>query len=343
MTTAATPVWDWRALPKASLHEHLDGGLRPSTLIELARARGMRLPHEEPRALAQWMADNANSGSLVRYLEGFALTVQAMATAAACERVARELVQDMRADGCVLGEVRFAPQLFEPWGLAAEAAVEAVLEGLRGGGLPCGLIVCAMRQDPPERTLRAAQVAARYRDQGVVGFDLAGPELGYPPSLHAEALRCAQAAGLALTLHAGEADAGWRVLQAAAYGAQRVGHGVRITDDAAWMEEAKRLGVHFEVCPSSNVHTGAAPSVAEHPVRAMWAAGLHVSISPDNRLMSATTLSDELRLLHEQAGLSVRDLAHMQRCAIEASFLPESSRRTALEQWQVWAQAHGLL
>lgn len=342
MTTATTPAWDWRSLPKASLHEHLDGGLRPTTLIELASARGVRLPHSEPDALARWMADNANSGSLVRYLEGFALTVQAMASAAACERVARELAQDMRADGCVLGEVRFAPQLFEPWGLRPEAAVEAVLQGLHDSGLPCGLIVCGMRQDPPQRTLRAAQLAARYRDRGVVGFDLAGPEAGYPPSVHVEALRCAQAAGLAVTLHAGEADAGWRVLQAAAYGARRVGHGVRIVDDPAWMAEAKQLQVHFEVCPSSNVHTGAARSIADHPVRAMWSAGLHVSIAPDNRLMSATTLSDELRHLHEQAGLSVRDLAQMQRCAIEASFLPEATRSAALAQWQAWVQAHGL-
>lgn len=337
-----TQTPDWQALPKALLHEHLDGGLRPQTLLELGRARGLGLPAADAATLAAWMQANADSGSLVRYLQGFALTVEAMASEAACERVAFEAAEDARLDGCVLAEFRMAPLLLEPFGLAPEAVIESVLAGLARSGLDCGLIVCAMRTDTPASSLRAARIAARYRDHGVIGFDLAGAEFGYPPGIHAEACRAALEGGLGLTCHAGEADAGSRVLEAAALGAVRIGHGVNImrADDPAegerWLEHARRLGLHFEVCPSSNVHTGAAASLAEHPIRRMLAAGLSVSCSTDNRLMSGVSLSEEFRRLHAHLGLPRAEAAQLMRNAVAASFLPAAARQRAMRAMQAW-------
>ena len=328
----------WKALPKALLHEHLDGGVRPDTLLELCRARNLSVPAETAEALADWMHANAYSGSLERYLRGFALTVEAMASPAACERVAFEAAEDARLDGCVLAEFRMAPLLLEPYGVAGEAVVEALLSGLRKSALPSGLIVCAMRTDAPDETSRAATLAARFRDAGVIGFDLAGAERGYPPAAHAAAFALARDAGLGLTCHAGEADIGARVLEAAALGATRIGHGVHImqgsaSDNARWIGEARERGLHFEVCPSSNVHTGAFASLAQHPIRAMVEAGLSVSCSTDNRLMSGVTLSDELEAIHAQPGLSLVQLAQLMRAAVAASFLPAATRDAAMQRW----------
>ncbi|MEN3109720.1 adenosine deaminase [Uliginosibacterium paludis] len=336
---------DWQGLPKVLLHEHLDGGLRPQTLLELCTAQGIPLPAPDAPALAAWMQANADSGSLVRYLQGFALTVNAIATLDACERVAFEAAEDARLDGCVLAEFRMAPLLLEPFGLAPEAVIEAVCAGLARSSLESGLIVCAMRTDSAESSLRAARIAGGYQGQGVVGFDLAGAEFGYPPGLHASALKLAGEAGLGLTCHAGEADAGIRVLEAAALGATRIGHGVNImkapspTEGEAWLEEARRLGLHFEVCPSSNVHTGAAPSLAAHPILAMLRAGLSVSCSTDNRLMSGVTLSDEFRRLHEHLGLEADEASQLMLNAAKASFLPADSRERAGRAIASWRNA----
>ena len=332
----------FQSLPKALLHEHLDGGLRPATLLELARARGLTVPTDSPDALADWMHGNANSGSLERYLQGFALTVAAMATPQACERVAFEAAEDARLDGCVLAEFRMAPLLLEPFSLAGEAVVEALVAGLRRSALPSGLIVCAMRTDSPAETLRAAELAARFSGHGVIGFDLAGAERGFPPAEHAAAFNRARDAGLGLTCHAGEADAGSRVLEAAALGATRIGHGVHImsgatpAETAAWVDAARALGLHFEVCPSSNVHTGAFPSLAAHPIRAMVEAGLSVSCSTDNRLMSGVTLSGELAAIHAAPGLSTAQLAGLMRNAVAASFLPADVRDAAMREMDRW-------
>lgn len=336
---------DWQDLPKVLLHEHLDGGLRPQTLLELCAARGIALPAPDAPALAAWMQANADSGSLVRYLQGFALTVNAMATLEACERVAFEAAEDARLDGCVLAEFRMAPLLLEPFGLAPEAVIEAVCAGLARSRLDCGLIVCAMRTDSAESSQRAARVAGSYRDKGVVGFDLAGAEFGYPPELHASAMKLAGEAGLGLTCHAGEADAGNRVLEAAALGATRIGHGVNImkapslAEGEAWLEEARRLGLHFEVCPSSNVHTGAAPSLEAHPILAMLRAGLSVSCSTDNRLMSGVTLSEEFRRLEAHLGLSRSEATALMRNGAQASFLPSDARVRALDAIGKWEKS----
>jgi adenosine deaminase len=321
---------DWTALPKVLLHEHLDGGLRAATLLELCRARGLQPPADTPGALAAWMAANAHSGSLERYLQGFALTVAAMASLEACERVAFEAAEDARADGCVLAEFRIAPLLLEAFDLRGEAVVEALLAGLARCALPCGLIVCAMRTDDPAHTERSAALAARYAGSGVVGFDLAGAERGFPSSAHARAFTRARDAGLGLTCHAGEAGVGARVLEAAALGATRIGHGIHIVDDDANLQRARELGLHFEVCPSSNVHTGAAASLATHPLRRMLDAGLKTSISTDNRLISSVTPSEELHFAHMYMDLGLAPLRDMQADAVRASFMPAADRAAAL-------------
>jgi adenosine deaminase len=347
MTTADTNLRPSPAQPTVLLHDHLDGGLRPATLLELCRERGIHVPAEDAAGLAAWVQANANSGSLERYLQGFGLTVAAMASVEACERVAFEAAEDARLDGCVLAEFRMAPLLLEPYGLSGEAVVEALVSGLRKSTLPSGLIVCAMRTDAPALTLKAAQLAAKYRDQGVIGFDLAGAELGFPPLPHLEAFKVARDAGLGITCHAGEADVGSRVLDAAAAGATRIGHGVHIMNAAnvaeqqAWLDEARRLELHFEVCPTSNVHTGIAPKLAAHPLRAMLEAGLSVSVSTDNRLMSGVTLSGELAAVQRQCGIRATQITQMMREAARVSFLPPSVRTQALAAIDHWATANG--
>lgn len=348
MPDAVLTETQWKALPKVLLHEHLDGGLRPQTLLALCQQRNVPIPANTAAELAAWLLANSNSGSLERYLTGFGLTIAAMASELACERVAFEAAEDALADGCVLAEFRIAPLLLEAHGMSGEAVVEALLRGLKRSSLPCGLIVCAMRTDAPNITAKSASLAARYSSKGVIGFDLAGAERGFPPTPHREAINIARDAGLGITLHAGEADEGSRVLEAAALGATRIGHGVHIMNapDAAqqraWIDEARQLGLHFEVCPTSNVHTGIAPSVAAHPVRAMVEAGLSVSVSTDNRLMSGVTLSGELSVVHAQNGVSLARIEHMMRDAARASFLPSTARNAALFALDEWKHFSGV-
>jgi adenosine deaminase len=334
-----------RSLPKVLLHEHLDGGLRVPTLHALLRARGLPSPADDAQSLARWFDAHAHAGSLEQYLAGFGLTVSAMASPAAMEQVAFEAAEDALADACVLAEFRIAPLLFEPFGVAPEAAVEALLAGLRRSRLPSGLIVCAMREQPPATSERAARLALRYRDQGVLGFDLAGPEFGFPPGLHAAALKQVRDAGLGLTLHAGEADAALRVLEAAELGATRIGHGVRLAEalapggDRALFDRVLQHGVHLEVCPTSNVHTGAYASLAAHPIADLWRAGVGLSFHTDNRLMSATTMGSEAEALVRECGLAPADLAAMSLAAADASFLPADVRERARGAVLAWAAA----
>ena len=334
-----------RALPKVVLHEHLDGGLRVGTLLELLHRRGMHPVADDEPALAAWFDANAHAGSLEKYLEGFALTVEAMSDPVAMERVAFEAAEDARADGAVLAEFRIAPLLFESHGVPGDAAVEALLAGLARSSLPTGLIVCAMRHLPPSETLRAAQLALRWQGRGVVAFDLAGAERGHPPSEHAEALRLVREAGLGITLHAGEADVAERVVEAARLGATRIGHGVHLVDALAdparraLLDEVIARGVHLEVCPTSNVHTGAAASVATHPITALWRAGVSLSYHTDNRLMSCITHSSEAAALLRETTLTRADLLEMARQAAGHSFLPAADRQRALAAIKVSVQA----
>ena len=337
-----------RSLPKVLLHEHLDGGLRVPTLLALLAERGLPSPAPDAARLSEWFDARAHAGSLTEYLRGFALTVAAMASPAALERVAFEAAEDAREDGCVLGEFRIAPLLFEVHGLRGEAVVEALLAGLARSALPSGLIVCAMRHLPVQETVRAARLALAYRAQGVVGFDLAGAELGHPPSDHLAALDLCRDAGLPLTLHAGEADTAERVVEAVRLGARRIGHGVRLADalgDAArsaLVDEVREAGVHLEVCPTSNVHTGAAASLTRHPITALWHAGVSLSFHTDNRLMSRLSHSAEALALLRQTSLVPADLYAMSGAALEHSFLDAPARACAKQALQRRGEALGL-
>ena len=341
-------------LPKVLLHEHLDGGLRVATLLALLRARGITPPADDEATLAAWFDARAHAGSLEEYLRGFALTVAAMATPDALARVAFEAAEDARADGCVLAEFRIAPLLFEAHGVAGDVAVAALLRGLSQSALPSGLIVCAMRHESDAQIVRAADLALRFHGQPalpgqarVVGFDLAGPEAGWPATRHAVLLARVRAAGLGLTLHAGEADAGQRVLDAARLGAQRVGHGVRLADlltdagAAGAVAELRARNIHLEICPTSNLHTGAAASLALHPIHALWRAGLSLSFHTDNQLMSRISHSSEAARL-VQAGFSWADLLQMGLDAAAASFLAPAARADARQTLLDWARAEGL-
>lgn len=336
------------ALPKVLLHEHLDGSLRVATLFELLQARGLPLPASDVPDLAKWFNDRAHAGSLTDYLRGFALTVEAMAAPAAMERVAFEAAEDALADGCVLGEFRIAPLLFESHGLPGEAVVEALLAGLARSALPSGLIVCAMRHLPAQETERAARLALRYQGRGVLAFDLAGAEAGHPPSDHDRALALCRDAGLPLTLHAGEADVAERVVEAVRLGAQRIGHGVRLADALgdpkrqALVDEVRAAGAHLEVCPTSNVHTGAAASIAAHPITALWQAGVSLSFHTDNRLMSGITHSGEAAALLQHTSLTATDLLQMGLEAARHSFLDRAIQDEAQGQLRRWATQAGL-
>jgi adenosine deaminase len=338
-----------RSMPKVLLHEHLDGSLRVPTLLELLHARGLRAPADDAAGLARWFDARAHAGSLTDYLQGFALTVAAMASPEALERVAFEAAEDSLADGCVLAEFRIAPLLFEAHGLGGEASVEALLAGLARSALPSGLIVCSMRDLPESETLRAVRLALRYQGRGVIAFDLAGAEAGHPPGQHALALALCRDAGLPLTLHAGEADAAERVVEAARLGARRIGHGVRLVDALndprchGLVEEVRARGVHLEVCPTSNVHTGAAVSIAEHPITALWRAGLSLSFHTDNRLMSRITHSSEALALLQHTPLTPEDLVRMGLQAARHSFLDGALRDTASARLHAWAAGQDLV
>ena len=336
------------AVPKVLLHEHLDGGLRVATLFELMQAAGIASPARDVPDLASWFDANAHAGSLTKYLEGFALTVAAMATPEAMSRVAFEAAQDAQRDGAVLAEFRIAPLLFEPHGVSGDVTVEALIAGLRRSALPSGLIVCAMRHLPPEETVRAVELAIRFVGRGVVGFDLAGPEHGHPPAGHDRALAMAREAGLPLTLHAGEADVAERVVEAGRLGARRIGHGVRLADAfgdptrAHLVDEVRAMGLHLEVCPTSNVHTGAAASVATHPITALWRAGVSLSYHTDNRLMSCITQVGEAAALLRYTTLTEADLLAMALQAARASFLDASARAAGEATIRAYAGRQGL-
>ena len=326
--------------------------MRPATLLAWCRRRGIEPPAATPEALHAWFEANAMAGSLERYLEGFGLTVAAMADLDALAQVAFEAAEDARAEGCVLAEFRVAPVLWEmpPFGLAGEAVMEALLAGLSRSALPCGLIVCALRHHEAPWVARSAELALRHRwggpqhtagEAAVVGFDLAGPEAGFPATQHAAVLQRLNAGGLPLTLHAGEADEALRVVEAVDLGARRIGHGVRLADvigtpQEALLQRVKAAGVHLEVCPTSNVQTGAAASIERHPIRALWDAGVSLSFHPDNRLISVVDQSLEAARLVEHAGFRWEDLRRMGQLAAAASFLPDTLRQPALAALAAW-------
>ena len=330
-----------RRAPKVLLHDHLDGGLRPSTVIQLARELGYeRLPTTDPAQLASFFTAGADRKSLELYLEGFDHTVAVMQTRDALTQVASECAEDLAADGVVYAEVRYAPELSTRAGLTLDEVVEAILEGFRHGsagrGIELGFIVTAMRQFA--RSVEIAELAIRHRDEGVVGFDVAGPEAGFPPTRYLDAFQLIHQANFHLTIHAGEAfglPSIWEALQWC--GAERLGHGVRIVDDIQQTDDGElRLGrlagyvrdrrVPLEMCPTSNVHTGAVASLAEHPIDLLRRLRFRVTVNTDNRLMSGVTLSDEFETLARTFDFGLDEMQWLTLNAIKSAFNPFDER-----------------
>jgi len=323
-------------VPKVLLHEHLDGGLRPQTVIDLAAECGYTsLPTTNAKELGAWFHRGANKGSLPEYLEGFAHTCAVMQTRAAIERVAFEFIEDMHHDGVVYAESRFAPCFHLERGLTPEAVVQAALDGFARGekkyGVRWGLIICGMRHRTD--SLEWAELAIDFRHRGVVGFDLAGEEAGYPPKKHKEAFDAIQRANFFSTLHAGEAfgvASIWQALQLC--GAHRLGHATRLTDDMHITDgQITGLGtlaqyvldrrIPLEMCLSSNVHTGAVRSMAEHPFKIYFDRGFRVTINTDDRLMSDTTMTKEFGIAVDQFGLTLKDLEKITINAMKSAFV----------------------
>ena len=341
-----------RRAPKVLLHDHLDGGLRPRTVVELAAETGHELPADDAEGLRRWFEESADSGSLERYLATFGHTVAVMQTADQLRRVARECVVDLAEDGVVYAEIRYAPEQHLDRGLSLTAVVEAVRDGLAEGVEAARLagsriVVCqlltAMRHAARSREI--AELVVAYRDQGVVGFDIAGAEAGFPPTRHLDAFEYLQRENARFTIHAGEAfglPSIWQALQWC--GADRLGHGVRLIDDvtlpdgrgpavlgrlAAYVRDTR---VPLELCPSSNLQTGAATSIAEHPIGLLTELRFRVTVNTDNRLMSGTSMTTELTRLVEAFGYGVSDLRWFAINAMKSAFLPFDERLAIIDE-----------
>jgi len=329
-------------MPKVLLHDHLDGGLRPRTVIELAREDGRELPATEESALARWFHEGAMVGNLSQYLQGFAVTCGVMQRPEALTRVAEEMIEDLAADGVVYVETRFSPLFHTEGGLKHHEALEAVLRGLERGrerfGVRFGVLVCAMRSMDPMTSLQMAELAVAYRDRGVVGFDLAGDEMGHPPKAHLDSFHYVQRENFNITIHAGEAFGKESIWQALQYcGAHRIGHGTRLKDDL-FLEGGRVAGIGslagyvldrripIEICLTSNLHTGAAASYPEHPFRYFFDKRFRVTLNTDNRLMSDVTLTSEYDVAQREYGLDFEDLEKIAVNSMKSAFLPYNQR-----------------
>src|ERR1700741_3292138 len=330
-----------QSLPKVLLHEHLDGVLRPATVIELAKAANYTdLPTQDPVALARWFYEGANQASLPKYLEGFRHTIAVMQTEEALERVAYEQAEDLSQDGVIYFETRFAPIFHTRKGLTHQQVVAAVLKGLERGrkdfGVSSGLIICAMRN--LDVSLEMAELAVDFRERGVVGFDLAGEEGGYPPKKHVEAFHYIQRQNFNITIHAGEGFGKESIWQAIQYcGAHRIGHGTRLIEDIAVADgRAVKLGdlaqyvldkrIPLEICLLSNVHTGAAPSLAQHPFKILYQEKFRETLNTDNRAMSDTTMTKEFEAAQDTFDLTLNDFEKITINAMKSAFLPYDQR-----------------
>lgn len=342
---AATPAYERiRRLPKAELHVHLDGSLRPDTLAALAGARGVMLPEVVQGTLGDYMrVDDARH--LEDYLARFDITLSVMQDAEALERIAEELVEDCSADGIRYVEVRFCPWLNTRGGLSLDAVIAAVHRGLVRGEAATGtvarIIVCALRNLGRAHGHEMAAVAVENRAQGVVGFDLAGGEAGHPAREFADAFAFARSHDLAVTVHAGEGDGAQSIREAVHLcGADRIGHGTRLLEDPSLVAYVRDRRIPLEVCPTSNVQTRVAKSIAQHPLRAQWEAGVVVTLNTDNRLMSGVTLTEEYLRCAEHLALTDQVLAQLSLAAFKAAFLPWPERRAlfarAERDVQVW-------
>jgi adenosine deaminase len=340
-----------RRAPKALLHDHLDGGLRPQTLIELAQEIGYTgLPSDDPATLAKAFRDMCDSGSLERYLETFAHTVAVMQTAPAITRVARDCAFDLASDGVVYAEVRFAPELHVEKGLSLQEVIDAVLVGFaegealaaaEGHQIRTGVLLTAMRHAARSREI--AELVVKNRNRGVVGFDIAGAEAGFPPTRHLDAFEYLRRENAHFTIHAGEGfglPSIWEAIQWC--GAERLGHGVRIVDDITTVDGEPELGllaayvrdrrVPLELCPTSNLQTGAAPSIKEHPIGLLSKLRFRVTVNTDNRLMSATSMSYEFEQLVEAFDWTLLDMQRTTVNAMKSAFIPFDERLHIIEK-----------
>ena len=338
-----------KRLPKALLHDHLDGGLRPETIIEIAKEINHSLPTNDPAELAEWFRSSCDSGSLVLYLETFAHTVAVMQRRKDVVRVARECAIDLARDGVVYAEVRMAPELLTTGELDLSGAVDAIHEGFRDGERAAAeegnkirivSLLCGMRQN--DLSQEVAELAVKYRDKGVVGFDIAGPEDGFPPSDQLDTFEYLRRENAHFTIHAGEAyglPSIWEAIQIC--GAERLGHGVRITDDVDFNHTPPRLGrlasyvrdtrIPLEMCPSSNIQTGLATSFADHPIAKLAKLRFRITLNTDNRLMSATSMSHEMNQLVKECDWNFADLQRVTINALKSAFIPFEERLAIIE------------
>ena len=352
MSLDKTPTSDQiKRVPKALLHDHLDGGLRPETIIEIAQQIGYKkLPTDDPKKLADWFEESCNSHSLVRYLETFSHTIAVMQSKEAIIRVARECAIDLARDGVVYAEVRGAPELFTEQGLTLDQVVEATLEGYKqgmaeaaseGNKIRVESLLCGMRQN--NRSQEAAAAVVKYRDKGVVGFDIAGPEDGFPPTNQLETFEYLRKENAHFTIHAGEAyglPSIWEAIQIC--GAERLGHGVRIIDDIDFSGDKPKLGplasyvrdrrIPLELCPTSNLQTGAAKTYSEHPIGMLAKLRFRVTLNTDNRLMSRTSMSNEMSECVKSFGWKFTDLQRVTVNALKSSFIPFEERLEIIEK-----------
>ena len=328
------------AAPKVLLHDHLDGGLRPATVVELAEEYGYPLlPSTDVAELASWFNRGAKRNDLVLYLETFAHTVGVMQHRDAIERVAFECARDLAADGNVYAEVRFAPELHMEQGLTLDEVMKAVLDGFRAGSQGTDLTIYAIcsAMRTAARSLEIAELAVRWREEGVVGFDIAGAEAGFPPTRHLDAFQYVQRENFHSTIHAGEAfglPSIWEALQFC--GAERLGHGVRIVDDISGAQGEEQLGrlaayvrdrrIPLELCPTSNVGTGVCASIAEHPIGMLRRLRFRVTVNTDNRLMSATSMTHEFAELNDAFGWGLDDFEWLTVNAMKSAFAPFPER-----------------
>lgn len=329
-----------KKIPKIELHDHLDGGVRAATIVELAAEQNIKLPTYNPDDLAAWFQRGADRKSLALYLEGFGVTLAVMQTPEALERIACETIEDLAEDNVVYAEIRFAPVLNQQQGLNLETVVKSVLRGLEEGkrktGTDYGLILCAMRNQSV--SLETAELAVSFRGKGVVGFDLAGDEYGHPPKKHLAAFEFIRQKNFNITIHAGEAfgmESIWQAIQLC--GAHRIGHATRLLEDMMVVgTRIEKMGslsnyirdkrIPLEMCLSSNVQTGVAKNIDEHPFNIYYRNNFRVSLCTDNRLMSNTTLGKEMSLAVKHFNLTLRDLEKITINSMKSAFATHDER-----------------
>jgi adenosine deaminase len=321
------PLAVFQRLPKTDLHVHLDGSLRLRTMLDLGEQQGVKLPADSPEGLRRVMHCGENSGSLLEYLKAFDITLSVMQTEEALYRIAHELAEDAAAENVRYMEVRYSPMLHVRKGLRLVAVVEAVLQGLRQAyldhGIESNVIICGIRNISPESSLEMARLAVAYKNRGVVGFDLAGAEYDHPAKHHKDAFQLIRNNNIACTIHAGEAFGPESIAQALhTCGAHRIGHGCRLREDGDLLHYIIDHRIPLEICPSSNVQTGAVSSLATHPLKLYYDLGVRVTVNTDNRLITDTTVSRELWLCHTQMGLEARDIARIVLSGWKSAFLP---------------------